>query len=136
MESIAVNWEALDSLVTDFAKSENLIEDAQSPLSSPSTTTFASRLLIRQIRRLLESGDIDSAINLLGVHAPSVLDDHRLLFRLQKQKFIELLRKGTEEDRDSAIHCVRTALAPCALDAYPVELCTDVFMLLVTVLRI
>ncbi|CAI9763297.1 unnamed protein product [Fraxinus pennsylvanica] len=119
MESIAVNWEALDALVTDFAKSEQLIEDAQSPLLSSSTTTFASRLLIRQIRRLLESGEIDSAINLLGVHAPSVLDDHRLLFRLQKQKFIELLRKGTDEDRDSAIHCLRTALAPCALDAYP-----------------
>ncbi|CAI9763296.1 unnamed protein product [Fraxinus pennsylvanica] len=86
MESIAVNWEALDALVTDFAKSEQLIEDAQSPLLSPSTTTFASRLLIRQIRRLLESGEIDSAINLLRVHAPSVLDDHRLLFRLQKQE--------------------------------------------------
>lgn len=32
---------------------------------------------------------------------------------------MELLRKGTTEDRDSAIHCLRTALAPCALDAYP-----------------
>ncbi|KAL2504887.1 LisH and RanBPM domains containing protein [Abeliophyllum distichum] len=119
MDSIAVNWEALDALVIEFAKSEHLIEDAQSPPSSPSTTSYASRLLIRQIRRLLESGDVDSVINLLRVHAPSVLDDHRLLFRLQKQKFIELLRKGTEEDRDSAIHCVRAALAPCALDAYP-----------------
>jgi len=37
------------------------------------------------------------------------------------QKFIELLRKGTAEDRDSAIECLRTALAPCALDAYPVS---------------
>lgn len=36
------------------------------------------------------------------------------------KKFIELLRSGTEEARDSAIECIRTALAPCALDAYPV----------------
>lgn len=37
------------------------------------------------------------------------------------KKFIELLRKGTAEDRDSAIACLRTAFAPCALDAYPVR---------------
>lgn len=36
------------------------------------------------------------------------------------KKFIELLRRGTTEDRKSAINCLRTALAPCALDAYPV----------------
>ncbi|KAI3500474.1 hypothetical protein L1887_36296 [Cichorium endivia] len=121
-----VNWEALDSLVIEFAKSENLIEDSSPPASpsssSPSSCSSSSyqyRVLILQIRRLLQFGDIDSAIDLLHLHAPSVLDDHRLLFRLQKQKFIELLRKGTEEDRNSAINCLRTALAPSALDAYP-----------------
>ncbi|KAJ4714905.1 CTLH LisH motif-containing protein [Melia azedarach] len=130
MESTPVNWEALDALIIDFAKSENLIEDSflSSPLSSPSSSpssvsisssSYNSRLIIRQIRRALESGDIDAAIDLLRVHAPFILDDHRLLFRLQKQKFIELLRRGTTEDRESAINCLRTALAPCALDAYP-----------------
>ncbi|KAK9067076.1 hypothetical protein SSX86_014400 [Deinandra increscens subsp. villosa] len=121
-----VNWEALDALVIEFAKSENLIEDFSPPTSpsssSPSSCSSSSyhyRVLILQIRRLLQRGDIDSAIDLLRIHAPSVLDDHRLLFRLQKQKFIELLRKGTEEDRKSAINCLRTALAPSALDAYP-----------------
>ncbi|KAI7724488.1 hypothetical protein M8C21_024507, partial [Ambrosia artemisiifolia] len=34
-------------------------------------------------------------------------------------KFIELLRRGTEESQKSAIDCLRNALAPCALDAYP-----------------
>lgn len=112
-----MNWEALDALVIEFAKSDNLIEES---LSSPSSSSsYKSRLLIRQIRRLLESGNVDSAIDLLRLHAPFVLDDHRLLFRLQKQRFIELLRRGTVEDRDSAINCLRRALAPCALDAYP-----------------
>lgn len=123
-----VNWEALDALVIEFAKSENLIEDSSPPASpSPSSSSSSScssssyhhRLLILQVRRLLQFGDIDSAIDLLRLHAPSVLDDQRLLFRLQKQKFIELLRKGTEKDRNSAINCLRTALAPSALDAYP-----------------
>ncbi|XP_019182812.1 PREDICTED: uncharacterized protein LOC109177800 isoform X2 [Ipomoea nil] len=127
MDSMPVNWEALDTLIFDFAKSENLIDDsasAPSPPSSPSPSTpssssFHLRLLIRQIRRCLEAGEVDAAVDLLRLHAPSVLNDHRILFRLQKQKFIELLRKGTDEDRESAIDCLRTSLAPCALDAYP-----------------
>ncbi|GAB4848960.1 hypothetical protein Ancab_003774 [Ancistrocladus abbreviatus] len=132
MESAPVNWEALDTLVIEFAKSEHLIEDSSSPSQSPpsspslshsskspSPSSYQSRLLIRWIRRSLESGDIDSALDLLRLHASSILDDHRLLFRLQKQKFIELLRSGTQENRQSAIRCLRTALAPCALDAYP-----------------
>lgn len=117
-----MNWEALDTVIIEFAKLENLIEDsssAPSPSSSPSSSSYHSRIIIRQIRRSLESGAIDAAVDLLRLHAPSILNDHRILFRLHKQKFVELLRKGTSEDRDSAIDCLRTALAPCALDAYP-----------------
>ncbi|XP_075090602.1 uncharacterized protein LOC107764759 isoform X2 [Nicotiana tabacum] len=126
MDSVPVNWEALDSLIIDFVKSENLIEDSLSPPASPSSSSsssssssYQSRLLIRQIRRSVECGDIDAAIDLLRVHARFLLDDHRLLFCLQKQRFIELLRKRTAEDRESAINCLRESLAPCALDAYP-----------------
>ncbi|XWS45290.1 hypothetical protein CRYUN_Cryun15aG0124000 [Craigia yunnanensis] len=128
MDSSPVNWEALDALIIDFAKSENLVEDS-SPPSSPSSlsssspslssSSYHSRLIIRQIRRSLWAGDIDAAIDLLLAHAPFVLDDHRLLFRIQKQKFIELLRKGPTEDRGFAIDYIRTSLAPCALNAYP-----------------
>ncbi|KAG2719827.1 hypothetical protein I3760_02G009600 [Carya illinoinensis] len=134
MDSTPVNWEALDALIIDFAQSENLIEGllcSSSPPSSPasssssssssslSTSSYHSRLIIWKIRRSLEAGDIDTAMDFLRAHAPSILDDRRLLFQLQKQKFIELLRKGTAEGRDAAIACLRTALAPCALDAYP-----------------
>ncbi|KAK4393310.1 hypothetical protein Sango_1801800 [Sesamum angolense] len=107
MDSTPVNWEALDALVIDFAKSERLIDHSSPPSSPPpsSSSSYWWRLLISQIRRFLESGDIDSATDLLRTYAPA--------------KFIELLRRGTNEDRDSAIKCVRTSLAPCALDAYP-----------------
>ncbi|KAL4196959.1 hypothetical protein AMTRI_Chr04g185720 [Amborella trichopoda] len=126
MESMPVNWDALDSIVLDYAIADNLLHPS-SPSSSPSlsptlslsSSSYHSRLLIQQIHQSLGSGDVDSALHLLQRHAPSVLDDHRLLFRLHKQKFIELLRKGTDADRDSAIRCLRMALAPFALDAYP-----------------
>lgn len=100
MDSTPVNWEALDALIIDFAKSENLFEDSYSSSSSlssppsspssssspsPSSSSYHSRLVIRQIRRSLEAGDVDAAIDLLRNHAPFILDDHRLLFRLQKQ---------------------------------------------------
>lgn len=89
MESTPVNWETLDNLVIEFAKSENLIEDSSSsfsPSTSPSSSSsYHSRLIIRQIRRSLESGDIDAAMDLLQLHAPSILHDRRILFRLQKQ---------------------------------------------------
>ncbi|KAJ1295647.1 hypothetical protein BS78_01G238900 [Paspalum vaginatum] len=138
-----VNWDALDALVIDFARSDRLVapppaapaDDASpSPPSSPSsssTTTvtssapssssssYRSRLLIRHARRALEAGDVDAALALLRAHAPAALADHRLLFHLHKQRFVELVRRGTEADRDAALDCLRTALAPCALDAYP-----------------
>ncbi|XP_078444307.1 ran-binding protein in the microtubule-organising centre protein [Wolffia australiana] len=127
MGSCSVNWEALDSLAMNFAESENLVEDRPSSPSSSSAFSTASsssscfrvRLVVRQVRSALEEGNVDDAIDLLRRHAPAVLDDHRLLFRLQKQKFIELLRKGTARDRQSAIECLQKSLAPCALDAYP-----------------
>lgn len=50
-----------------------------------------------------------------------------LCFVLLK-KFIELLRNGTKEDRGFAIDYLRTSLAPCALNAYPVSL-TSVFLI-------
>ncbi|RWV98877.1 hypothetical protein GW17_00038248, partial [Ensete ventricosum] len=125
--------------VVDFANCELLffLDDSSSPPTSPpvspssssspssapipssSSSSYRSRLLIRQIRRSIETGDVDAAIHQLRLHVPTVLDDRRILFWLQKQKFIELLRRGTERDRDLAIECLRVALAPCALDAYP-----------------
>ncbi|KAA3457467.1 C-terminal LisH motif isoform 1 [Gossypium australe] len=119
MDSWPVNWEALDALIIDFAKSENLIEDSSQPSSPSLNSSYHSRLINRQIRRSLEVGNIDAAIDILRVHAPFVLEDHRLLFRLQKLKFIELLRKGTRDDRIFAIDYLRKSLAPCALNAYP-----------------
>ena len=110
MDSTPVNWEALDALVIDFAKSENLIEDSfssapDSPPSSPSSSSsslssssYHSRLTIWKIRRSLEAGDIDIAMDLLSSHAPFILDDHRLLFRLHKQVSLVCAVFGSREN--------------------------------------
>ncbi|XP_042473037.1 uncharacterized protein LOC122055597 isoform X2 [Zingiber officinale] len=125
MDSVPVNWDALDSLVVDFAKSDRLLfpdDPSSSPPASPcssSASSYRSLRLIRQIRRSIEAGKVDAAIDLLRLHVPALLDERRILFWLQKQKFIELLRSGTAGDRDSAIQCLRVDLAPRALDAYP-----------------
>ncbi|KAE8707061.1 C-terminal LisH motif isoform 2 [Hibiscus syriacus] len=119
MNSWPVNWEALDALIIDFAKSENLIDDSSPPSSPSLSSSYHSRLIIRQIRRSLHVGNIDTAIDLLRVHAPFVLEDQRLLSRLQKLKFIELLRKGTRDYHAFAVDYLRKSLAPCALNAYP-----------------
>lgn len=50
-----------------------------------------------------------------------------LFLSIRVKKFIELLRGGTAEGRDSAIDCLRTCLAPSALDAYPVRVLCNIF---------
>jgi len=133
IEGTPVNWVALDALVLDYAKSERLLLDHDNGVHSPSPSTTSSssssssnssssnsiREVIERIRKLTEEGNIDQVFSLLALHASAVLDDQHLVFRLQKQKFIELLRSGEGESRDLAINCCRTALGPCALNAYP-----------------
>ncbi|KAJ1386314.1 hypothetical protein SESBI_40895 [Sesbania bispinosa] len=45
------------------------------------------------IRRSLETGAIDAVVDLLRIHAPSILNDHRILFRLHKQVSLSLSRR-------------------------------------------
>lgn len=129
--AIPVNWESLDALVMDFARSERLIEEEEdaaalalalplplppaSPPSSPSSSSsspsssssYGSRLANRQIRRSLEAGDVDAAVELLRSHAPFVLDDRRILFRLQKQvsRFGLLFSGGREGEGEVSGIC-------------------------------
>ena len=80
MDSAAVNWNALDSLVLDYTQVEQLLLD-----SGTTSDNFLVRGTIANIRRLIEEGSISEALQLIEQHAPSVLQDQRLLFRLHKQ---------------------------------------------------
>ena len=80
MDSASVNWNALDSLVLDYTQVEQLLLD-----SGTTSDNFLVRGTIANIRRLIEEGSISEALQLIEQHAPSVLQDQRLLFRLHKQ---------------------------------------------------
>eukprot|EP00250_Pteridium_aquilinum_P000798 c10963_g1_i1 orf=536-2674(-) len=114
IEKVPVNWNALDALVLDYAEAEQLLVGSEKNM-----TSFVLRSTISHIRRLVEQGSISEALDLLQLHAPSALQDQRLLFQLHKQKFIELLRIGGLQAQDEAIQCCRTVLGPSALTAYP-----------------
>ncbi|MCO5551058.1 hypothetical protein L7F22_036385 [Adiantum nelumboides] len=113
-EKVPVNWNALDALILDYADAEQLLLESDKSLGS-----FVLRSTISHIRGLIEKGSINEALELLKLQAPSVLQDQRLLFRLHKQKFIEVLRAGGRQAQDEAIQCSRTVLGPYALTAYP-----------------
>ncbi|KAH7446944.1 hypothetical protein KP509_01G083400 [Ceratopteris richardii] len=113
-ENVPVNWNALDALVLDYAENEQLLLGSEKCLES-----FMLRSTVNHVRGLIEQGSIDEALDLIQRHAPCVLQDQRLLFRLHKQKFIELLRAGGQQAQEEAIQCSRTVLGPCALTAYP-----------------
>ncbi|XP_057853259.2 uncharacterized protein LOC131063465 isoform X1 [Cryptomeria japonica] len=131
MNTMSVNWSGFDALAMDYVESERLLlwdsEQAEASSSSSSAShmysssniSSSTREMIQGVRKMIEAGNIDGVLSILTQQAPFVLEDQHLLFRLQKQKFIELLRSGDEEARNMAISCCRTALGPCALNAYP-----------------
>lgn len=114
IDRVPVNWDALDALVLDYADAEQLLLGNDNCMNS-----YVLRSTISYIRKLIEQGAINEALDMLQLHAPSVLQDQRLLFQLHKQRFIELLRNGGWHAQDEAIQCSRTILGPCALTAYP-----------------
>lgn len=85
MDTQAVNWGALDALVLDYLDQERLlVEDSDdNPLIGPHPHNV--RETISLIRALIEAGYIPESLHLLHQHAPMVLEDQRLLFRLYKQ---------------------------------------------------
>lgn len=118
MDTQAVNWGALDALVLDYLDQEQLLEDSEDNRSL-GLNTNGPREMISLIRSLIEAGYITESLSLLQQHANVVLEDQRILFRLYKQNFIELLRAGGPTAHMNAIECSRTQLGPCALNAYP-----------------
>lgn len=63
-----------------------------------------------EIRRAVHSGEIESAIDRVNDMNPEILEeDARLFFRLQQQRFIELIREGKTEE---ALEFAQESLAP------------------------
>lgn len=62
------------------------------------------------IRRAVHGGNIEGAIDKVNDFNPEILEeDSRLFFRLQQQRFIELIREGKTEQ---ALEFAQESLAP------------------------
>ncbi|GBF92994.1 hypothetical protein Rsub_05830 [Raphidocelis subcapitata] len=109
-----VSVTALDELVKEYLEAQH---GESPPDAQARADTWAAR-------DLLERGRVGEAADLIQRAAPAILEDQRLLFRLERQQFIELLRQGTNDGDARAIECARQQLAPLALHAYP-EAFTD-----------
>lgn len=63
-----------------------------------------------EIRRAVQSGDVESAIERVNDLNPEILEErHELLFHLQQQRLIELIRKGAVSE---ALEFAQEQLAP------------------------
>ena len=67
-----------------------------------------------EIRRAVQGGDIEGAIEKVNDLDPEILEEHaELLFHLQQQRLIELIRKGSVEE---ALEFAQDQLAPLGED--------------------
>lgn len=63
-----------------------------------------------EIRRAVQSGDVETAIEKVNDLDPEILEEHsELLFHLQQQRLIELIRNGAV---DEALEFAQEQLAP------------------------
>eukprot|EP00897_Mesotaenium_endlicherianum_P010283 jgi/Mesen1/9283/ME000060S08715 len=118
----ALNYRVLDGLVWQYIQEEDLLElfpECSESLVPEEAHDRITRNLIEHVRRLILHGNIQDALELLKKEAEVVIADHRLLFRLLKQSFLEKLRSEEMQSVQAALSCARDELAPCALDAYP-----------------
>ncbi|BDA44366.1 hypothetical protein COCOBI_05-5500 [Coccomyxa sp. Obi] len=121
-----VNLLVLDRLVHDYMVEEDLIDDGGTSLrpdgsavATTASTNNALRALCESVRQHCEAGNLEDTIGLAQSVSATVFQDLRLLFRVQKQEFVEHLRSNSEEGRKKALECMRKKLAPLALNAYP-----------------
>ncbi|CAL8470326.1 g9868 [Coccomyxa elongata] len=121
-----VNLLVLDRLVHDYMLEEDLIDDEGTSLrpdgsavASTASTNNALRALCESVRQHCEAGNLEDTVGLAQSVSATVFQDLRLLFRVQKQEFVEHLRSNSEEGRKKALECMRKKLAPLALNSYP-----------------
>ncbi|KAK3278128.1 hypothetical protein CYMTET_13904 [Cymbomonas tetramitiformis] len=110
------NESTLDTLALDYVQQEQLVQGND---GCKSTKTVRDECC--KVKNLVLKGQIQHAMEASNSVNSAILEDPRLYFRLQRQRFIELLRAAGDDDDAlmRAVECARKDLAPCALDAYP-----------------
>eukprot|EP00775_Hariotina_reticulata_P012497 gene12497-12631_t len=102
-----VNCSVLDSLVLDYLTKEELIEDTPNDLENLLQRKAAAFAAYQQ----LQQGQVGNTLAIVEQFCPNVLQDQRLAFKLKRQQFIELLRRGDPAGDAAALGCTSPTLA-------------------------
>ncbi|KAI8376329.1 CTLH/CRA C-terminal to lish motif domain-containing protein [Radiomyces spectabilis] len=113
LAKVKVNKQDLNQLVMNYLVVEGY-KDAAQQFSLESGLTPSVDLQSIQdrmdIRHAIQSGDVDTAIDLVNDLNPEILDTNpQLFFHLQQQRLIELIRKGEYE---AALEFAAEEMAP------------------------
>eukprot|EP00873_Tetraselmis_striata_P000722 jgi/Tetstr1/420986/TSEL_012046.t1 len=113
LSAVKIRKEDMNSLVMNFLVTEGYV-DAARMFERESGTSPAMDLESitdrMQIRKAVQNGDIEDAIDRVNDLNPEILEEkHQLFFHLQQQRLIELIRDGRTED---ALDFAQEYLAP------------------------
>ena len=103
----------MDRLIMNFLVTEGYVDAARALQRETGTDPGVDLAAIRdrmEIRRAVQSGDIEAAIERVNDLNPEILEErHELLFHLQRQRLIELIRRGAVAE---ALEFAQEQLAP------------------------
>lgn len=113
LASIKVKKEDMNKLVMNFLVTEGYLDAAKLFQEESGTEMHGDEMYITQrmhIRKALQSGDVEGAIDKVNDLNPGILEDRdHLFFHLQQQKLIELIRECNVEE---ALEFAQEYLAP------------------------
>ncbi|KAI8097404.1 CTLH/CRA C-terminal to lish motif domain-containing protein [Halteromyces radiatus] len=101
LAKVVVEKQTLNQLIMNYLVIEGYMEAAEQFSRESGLSPCVDLQSIqerREIRHAVQSGDIDTAIDLVNDLNPEILDTNpKLYFHLQQQRLIELIRKGDDE---------------------------------------
>ncbi|KAF5843313.1 CTLH/CRA C-terminal to lish motif domain-containing protein [Dunaliella salina] len=102
LSSVVITKQDMNKLVMDYLVTEGHVEAARLFEQESGTTPNVELSSITdrmEVRRALQSGSVEEAIDRVNDINPEILESHpELLFHLQQQRLIELIRSGRTEE--------------------------------------
>mmetsp|Transcript_12756 Transcript_12756/g.35865 ORF Transcript_12756/g.35865 Transcript_12756/m.35865 type:complete len:231 (-) Transcript_12756:67-759(-) len=113
LAAVKIRKEDMNVLVMNFLVTEGYVEAARMFEKESGTAPGVDLESITdrmQIRKAVQNGDVNDAIDRVNDLNPEILEEkHQLFFHLQQQQLIELIREGRTED---ALEFAQEYLAP------------------------
>ncbi|GFR39903.1 hypothetical protein Agub_g408 [Astrephomene gubernaculifera] len=115
LDSVQVPKEDMNRLIMNFLVTEGYVEAArmfEKESGTPPGVNLDAITDRMEVRRALQGGDVEAAMERVNDLDPEILESQpKLFFHLQQQRLIELIRGGNVE---AALDFAQEALAPLA----------------------